>query len=205
MNEKFLELPEERRLAIINAAIEIFGRFEYKKASTDDIAAKAGISKGLLFYYFHNKKTLYLYIVEYIMNLIEEQIVSPEFCQIDDFFEVLLQGGKDKYRIILKHPYLTEFSVRAYYSKMEEISAPMQEYMKKKTVNLMSYFRHVDMTKFKEDVNPQEILNMLFWMADGYIRQFEIAGIPLDLDALMKEFYKWSEMFKKLSYREEFL
>lgn len=205
MNEKFLELPEERRLAIINAAIEVFGRFEYKKASTDDIAAKAGISKGLLFYYFHNKKTLYLYIVEYIMSLIEEQIESPEFYQIDDFFEVLLQGGKDKYRIILKYPYLTEFSVRAYYSKMEEVSVPMQEFMRKKTANLMSYFRNVDLTKFKEDVNPRDILNMLFWMADGYIRQYEIAGLPLDIDGLMKEFYKWSAMFKKLSYKEEYL
>lgn len=81
------------------------------------------------------------------MNLREEQIYTPEFCQIDDFFEVLLQGGKDKYRIILQYPYLTEFSVRAYYSKMEEVSAPMREFMKKKTENLMSYFNNVDMTK----------------------------------------------------------
>lgn len=67
------------------------------------------------------------------MNLIEEQIHSPEFCQIDDFFEVLLQGGKDKYELILQYPHLTEFSVRAYYSKMEEVSAPMREFMKKRT------------------------------------------------------------------------
>lgn len=116
-----------------------------------------------------------------------------------------MQGGKDKYELILQYPHLTEFAVRAYYSKMEEVSAPMQGFMKKKTTNLMFYFKNADMTKFKEDVNPQEILNMLFWMADGYIRQFEIAGIPLNLDGLMKEFYKWSEMFKKISYKEEFL
>ena len=56
MNEKFFALPEEKRQRIINAAMEVFGKNEYKRASTDLIAVKAGISKGLLFYYFHNKK-----------------------------------------------------------------------------------------------------------------------------------------------------
>lgn len=56
MNEQFFHLPEEKQQAIINASLEVFATHEYKKASTDDIAAKAGISKGLLFYYFHNKK-----------------------------------------------------------------------------------------------------------------------------------------------------
>ena len=51
MNEAFFALPEEKRQRILNAALEAFAKHEYKKASTDDIAAKAGISKGLLFYY----------------------------------------------------------------------------------------------------------------------------------------------------------
>ena len=55
MNEKFFALPEEKRHQIINAAIEVFSKYDYKHASTDLIAAKAGISKGSLFYYFHNK------------------------------------------------------------------------------------------------------------------------------------------------------
>ena len=57
MNQKFFELNEEKRLAIINAGLEVFSKNDYKHALTADIAAKAGISKGLLFYYFHNKKT----------------------------------------------------------------------------------------------------------------------------------------------------
>ena len=65
MNEQFFHLPEEKQQAIINASLEVFATHEYKRASTDDIAAKAGISKGLLFYYFHNKKSLYLYIYDY--------------------------------------------------------------------------------------------------------------------------------------------
>lgn len=57
MNEAFADLPEEKQHAIYNAAMEVFGQYDYKRASTDLIAAKAGVSKGLLFYYFHNKKS----------------------------------------------------------------------------------------------------------------------------------------------------
>ncbi len=49
MNEAFFALEEEKQRAVFNAAMEVFSRWEYKRASTDLIAAKAGVSKGLLF------------------------------------------------------------------------------------------------------------------------------------------------------------
>ena len=61
MNEAFYELSEEKQQAIYNDSMEVFGDYEYNRASTDLIASKAGVSKGLLFYYFHNKKALYLH------------------------------------------------------------------------------------------------------------------------------------------------
>ena len=54
MNDKFFSLPEEKQQSIINAAMEVFACYDYKHASTDLIASKAGISKGLLFYYFQD-------------------------------------------------------------------------------------------------------------------------------------------------------
>ena len=78
MNEAFETLPQEKQMRIINAAMEVFACNEYKRASTDDIAAKAGISKGLLFYYFHNKEALYLYVYEYCRRITTEQILDTQ-------------------------------------------------------------------------------------------------------------------------------
>ena len=39
--EKFEELSQEKQRRIIDAGMEVFGRYEYKKANTEDIAAKA--------------------------------------------------------------------------------------------------------------------------------------------------------------------
>lgn len=57
MEDRLSSLSEEKKNAVVNAALEVFGTNEYKRASTDLIAAKAGISKGLLFYYFKIRKS----------------------------------------------------------------------------------------------------------------------------------------------------
>ncbi len=67
--ERLRHLPEEKKVQIMNAAFEVFGNNEYKRASTDLIAARAGISKGLLFYYFKSKKELYLYLLSYAIGV----------------------------------------------------------------------------------------------------------------------------------------
>lgn len=52
--------------------MEYFGKYGYKDASTDDISARAEISKGLLFYVFH-KKFLYGYCAELMLSYIHNR------------------------------------------------------------------------------------------------------------------------------------
>ena len=48
-----------RRDAILNAAIAVFGRYGYKKASMDDLAAAAGLSKQGLYLHFASKEEVF--------------------------------------------------------------------------------------------------------------------------------------------------
>ena len=112
MNEQFLELPEEKKMRIINAGFEVFGNYEYKRASTDLIAVKAGISKGLLFYYFHNKKSFYLYLFKYAETLIKESVLDKHLTEITDFFELCEYSAEKKYRLLEKSPHIFDFVVR---------------------------------------------------------------------------------------------
>lgn len=63
MTNTFEKIPEEKRNLIITLSVEEFSLKSYADASTDDIARKAGIAKGSLFYYFKSKKGLYLYVL----------------------------------------------------------------------------------------------------------------------------------------------
>jgi len=52
-------LPEERPQQIIAAAIEVFGRHGLSSGRLEDIAKRAGLSKGTIYLYFPNKEALF--------------------------------------------------------------------------------------------------------------------------------------------------
>ena len=104
--EKFEELPSEKKMRIINAGLECFGQYGYKKANTDLIVEKAGISKGLLFYYFKNKETFYLYLCDFCCKVSLEAVDVVEMSAITDFFDMLDFGIKTKLKVWSDYPYI---------------------------------------------------------------------------------------------------
>lgn len=204
--EKFEQLPEEKKQRIINAALEVFAKYEYKNASTDLIAAKSGISKGLLFYYFKNKKSLYLYLLDYITKSTENILVDKTFYSITDFYELMLYAAKGKTELIIRNPYLMDFSVRAFYAAHRDISDAVTKRLSDKSNNMLqNYFKNIRIDKFKDDVKPQEVIDMLIWMTDGYMHQKQVQEENIDMEELMKVYEKWIDMFRKISYKEEYL
>ena len=79
MNDKFYALPEKKQSQILNAAYKVFATSQYKKAPTAEIAAEAGISKSLLFHYFHNKLELYLFLWKYAADLTKKTCVNIRY------------------------------------------------------------------------------------------------------------------------------
>lgn len=205
MNEKFYTLSEEKQQSIINAAMEVFGKNDYKNASTDLIAAKAGISKGLLFYYFHNKKELYLFIYNRLIETMKEQVADTNFMEMTDFFELMNYAGTGKSDILEKNPYILDFCMRAFYSENEVVSESL------KTVNTMQeeemfklYFGNLDTYKFKEGIEPFKVFKMLRWMGDGYIHDIQMSGKKFNMPEMLVEFKEWMDMMKRLVYKEEY-
>lgn len=121
--DRLRQLPREKRKAVMHAAMEVFAQSDYKRASTEEIARKAGISKGLLFYYFKNKQTLYLYLARYLQSFIEQNMKIEQMAGITDFFELLDYGMEEKLAILRKLPWALEFSVRMYTTPLSGISA----------------------------------------------------------------------------------
>lgn len=55
---------DERRAQLLAAAFELFASRPWEDVSMDEIAARAGVSKALLYHYFPSKRDLYLTLVE---------------------------------------------------------------------------------------------------------------------------------------------
>lgn len=202
INEKFFELSEQKQQLIINAALEIFALNDYRHAITDDIACKAGISKGLLFHYFRNKQTLYLYLYQYCEKITRESVDLAKIQGITDFFELLDYGASCKVNLLSKNPYLFEFVVRMYYANYEMIDYQIQDLLDQ---SFQIYFGHIDFSKFKDSIDPKQLFAMLTWMTDGFMNQQRRNHQPLDVDQVMEAFQQWSYLFKQIAYKEEYL
>ena len=201
----FDALPENRREAIANAALETFGRNDYKSASTEAIARRAGISKGLLFFYFKNKKELYLSLMEHLTDKVARIVVDDAFYEIDDFFDLLIYAAESKGKVLGAFPHLLEFSVRAFYPEHKDIRDAMNSWMQSQIEPMFAlYFKNVRFDRFRDDVDPRHVLDMLIWLADGYLHQQRALRRPLDTDDMIAEMRCWCEMLKTYAYKEEY-
>jgi len=88
MYESFHKQPIEKQQHILESALNEFVAKGYNKANTDIITKEAGISKGLLFYYFGNKKNLFTYLIEYSGKQISDILITgANSIQSEDIFE----------------------------------------------------------------------------------------------------------------------
>nr|XP_061810452.1 uncharacterized HTH-type transcriptional regulator MT0489-like [Nerophis lumbriciformis] len=65
---------DERRAQLLELGVEIFGAKNYDEVSIDEIAKRAGISKGLLYHYFSNKREFYVACVRAGAEAFEEAV-----------------------------------------------------------------------------------------------------------------------------------
>lgn len=62
-SERFLNLPEEKKSRILEAAIREFNRAEFEQVSINRIIQDAGIPRGSFYQYFENKEDLAVYLI----------------------------------------------------------------------------------------------------------------------------------------------
>jgi AcrR family transcriptional regulator len=72
---RWRRLPEERPGQILAAALEVFGEHGLANARLEDIAKRAGLSKGTIYLYFPNKEELFR---EMVRKLIVAQLEGAE-------------------------------------------------------------------------------------------------------------------------------
>lgn len=65
---RWRRLPEERPRQIIEAALDVFGEHGLAAARLEDVARRAGVSKGTIYLYFPNKEALFCEMVRVMVG-----------------------------------------------------------------------------------------------------------------------------------------
>ena len=203
--EKFLALPQERQDSIIAAAMGVFGTVGYKKAYISEIASTAGISKALIFHYFGNKKTMYLYMIEYAYAVLTAEMQDRGEYVSTDFFDRITSATKQKLAVMKRFPAINSFLGSVYFETNDEVAFDIQSILSKgEILRSQLVLDGIDTGKFKETVDPNLVLNILVRLAEGYANNL-VNQSNKDIDKMIKEFEASVAMMKNNFYREEYL
>lgn len=203
--EKFFALKENKQTTIINASLSCFGRYGYDKASINDIAVEAGISKASVFQYFGSKKQLYAYLLDYAGKTILESFRQEDFNEDTDLFDRVLASSFMEAKILEKNPYLSQFIVKAWTETADEVHDTLAEFRKKTSIFRKDFvLQKSDMKKFKNPNDAEAVSQILMLMAEGYVARFQ-KDANIGYDLVMEEFQNMMEAMRRNFYKEEYL
>lgn len=199
--EKFLALSQEKQTTIRNAALACFAKHGYEKASINDIAVAAGISKASIFQYFGNKQALYQYLLDYCTVQMKQAYDASALDLNTDFFDRVWKASVMKVENLKKHPHIASFIASAVAEPMPELKGAVLSPSNTKFIEALGLHKE-DCKKFKRPEDAKLVFRMFMMLAQGMAVQLENGA---DYDGIMKEFEEILKMLKYNFYKEEYL
>lgn len=193
MYENFEKISEEKKNRIIRAALKEFAVKGYEEASTNNIVKEAGISKGMIFHYFENKKNLYLYILDYCAELYFEK--TKEICEkshnsaFEKFNQLLEERtgwlkGEMYLGIIISNALLCNLPNELQAIATEKTQS-LIERMKKVMLN------NIDTSDFNKNVDLNKVFDMFSFIFQAltmrYLKKYSFIQSELKEEQVIKE------------------
>ncbi|WP_044896077.1 TetR/AcrR family transcriptional regulator [Bacillus alveayuensis] len=214
----FEKQPQEKKDLIIKVSIEEFVKNGYEKTSTDVITRRAGISKGILFHYFKSKKNLYLYLVNYVKDLLTEKTMEAlKQIKADDFFERVKKIVLMKQKVTAQYLQETQFIAQAFTNPPVAVKKEMEEIIKKHYETYQEDFmlEHVyikdliQTEKLRDDISVDTVISMTMFIVEQltnkYLalyknKQFDIMN---NTESLIRELNDYLKIVKYGIYKRE--
>lgn len=200
MNEKFFDLKKEKQDRMINASLKIFALNGYRHASTDDIVAEAGISKGLLFHYFVNKLGLYTFLYDYSVRFMLLELSGCAGGEKEDFFELIRKRENAKMQVLKNYPYMQIFLDSIRYENVKEALYATEEKRNAIAEAETELMKRADMDQFKPEVDIGKLNLVIEYTLRGLMEERFLEN-SFHPDMLNEEVRAYLAMLKKLTYR----
>lgn len=198
MNDKFFSLPKERQQAILNAGYHVFSQNSYKKSPVSEIAAAAGISKSLLFYYFRNKQELYLFLWENCIHATVRSMNAYDCYSQSSLFEMLERGMKAKMDLMREYPDMGNFAIKAFYEEDPAIAPAIHKsYKAFQNTDAKDALKNLDPSQFKDGLDLKMMYREMYLAAEGYLWEM-LRHTPLDSKSIEQDFGRMIQFWKHL-------
>lgn len=181
------ESREKRIEDITNAAMEIFLEKGYENATMDNIAKKAGMSKGGLYHYFKSKDTILIFVNQKISGNIEKIMYNA--LKMPSVKEGIMFYIENYLKYWLEHPKETSFLFLSITKMMD--NHELLDYYQQFTGDYMNYFQQAfEMGVHSCEFIPHNVKTSAITLVaalDGII-SYMILDNELKFDEVIKHF-----------------
>ena len=210
--DAFHALEPEKKERIINAALDEIAQKGFKKASTNTIIKQAGISKGMLFYYFGSKEELFDFLCEYTIEFAKREYVGKFASQLKtrDFIERCRSLAEKKSEVLSNYPKIIKFyesffipGNEVYFSKYSDTIQEIQGSVRS------GLYDDIDYSLFREGIAPEKTLIYIRWLTERYEKELtdkliDAGGMPRgDVEAAFGDYYEFLADLKKAFYNDK--
>ena len=203
-NFSHIDFENEKVKRIAISALEVFSNNDYDKASTNMIVKKAGVPRGVLYYYFRNKEELFEYLIyqsQVIFILETEKSVDWENLNFINRYKKALY---DKLEVMRVYPYMLDFlnKYRSHvYSKKikTEFESDYSGFRDK------LYCQNIDFDVVKEGVDFKEMVNIVRWTTKGMMQELidnqSVGNFNEKMDSFKDEFCSYMDIIERQFYK----
>lgn len=187
---------EQRRAAVINAACEVFAKYGYQKASMQDIALKADVSKSVLFKYFGTKELLYRAVFRMAADGISaaDNEARAEIDATQSVFDTMRRTVDARMRLFSSSPWVYSFSYAAAFDADPFVRALVQEEYARREIGKVRLGAYAGI---RGDITAEEAQKMIFWISQGFLEEKRNAGAT-EPESLKREFSAWIDRMELL-------
>lgn len=207
----FHALDPEKQKRIIETALIEFAEKGFKRASTNEIAKKAEIGKGMLFYYFGSKEELFDFLCEYTIEFAKTTYLARLKPDTGDFIkrcQKLMEAKRqvmEEYR--LPFAFFESFykeENKEYFEKYSKDTEAIRDQIIKST------YEDIDYSLLRSDVDGKKVIQYIQWLIDAYqsdlTKRFKCGEVNTCDEGVIKAEWKQLADFyidlRKLFYKE---
>ena len=163
-----MKKPTRKYELLIATAYHQFALFGYEKTSIEDILKASGISKGLFYHHFANKKELFVFLYTQAAEDITKK--SLEIFQTEDMDLILFAKKymQMQFSLSQKNPYLFPFLKRAEGEKIKEIQDIMEYVLLHRHTWMLE---RLDWRYLRKDVTKEQSISLITWIAEGFTNE----------------------------------
>ena len=183
---------DSKKEKLFSAALKLIGERGYAGASVEEIAARAGVAKGVVYYYFDSKAHLAEQIIDTGLGILAsrlEEVISPETHPGQTPTEAIHALAHRQLRLVDRERDFAKFLL----SEMWHDDAQWRETLDRRIGEIVALYLRVieqgqESGEFRRDINTAFVARTLPATLLAGALNWTIVHPEMDLDTLANEF-----------------